>query len=933
MWVICGARLWPVLLAALVLYAGAAQADNRPAPVLVDSLSEAVNLGSHLSYLVDENGELALADVLEHGAAAAQFAPLPGDAIRFGYDSRVYWVRFAVHNGNHTPLHLYLEARYPLIDHLDLHVPNADGTYRVVHAGDRQPFFMRPLPHHEYVFPLELPGRATQTIYLRLQTTSSLDVPLFLSAEQPFLALVHDTQWLLGLVYGVIFGLLAYNSFIFMTTREKAFLYYVLYLVMTFGYMAAFDGVHFRMFPEAVTWQQYSIYVCANGSLVFLFLFSIDYLQLRREAPRLYRLAQGVLALNCLSILSHLVIDITLTPRIGALIGMVSFVIALFIGIRRMLQGYRPARIFVLAFTVFLVVGLFTLLGALGVLPIFEAGRAWVKVGILLQLILLSLALGDRINALKEQRFRSRQAAIEAEAHSRATSEFLARMSHEIRTPMNGVLGMAELMADTQLGRTQRQYLDVISGSGRALLGVINDILDFSKIEAGHMELENVDTNLEQLLNECVSVFSLKADERNLEFLLSIGPGTQLAQQVDPTRLRQVILNLLGNAFKFTEQGHVVLRIAPDGDDHVRYEVIDSGIGVPESAQARLFDSFTQADVSTTRKYGGTGLGLAITRQLVELMGGAIGVDSKPGDGSTFWFRLPVTPARHPEHLAPFRRPPLPVCRVLLVTDRKVMSGMLAREMQPFQVRVHAVESTPAALRELKRGRAAKEPGYRVLVVDKHLDERSGLAVARELGRHVDLAHTEIVLMIGLREQEDEDILTEAGIKTTINYPLSCAQFRESLSLVLQVVEAEDRPVASVPLADYSHCRILVADDNEVNLLVARGMLKKLGVEPDTASNGLEALEAVANASTPYDFILMDCEMPELDGFEATRRIRALQFGEQGGPVIIALSAHVMAEARQRSLDAGMDDHMSKPLSMNILQQKLAQWTAGRTRD
>ncbi len=916
-----------VALACLVLAVAvrAHGAGGEPSQTLpADSALATVDVGPYLEYLPDPGGALTIDDVL----GGAEFAPLPGGAISFGYDSTVYWFRFRVRNLDPEKLHLYLEARYPLVDSIELFLVDARGRYRKMHAGDSLPYAARPLPNHLHVFPLHLDPGAAPEIYLRIHTTSSFDVPLFLSGEEPYMAHLHDLQWLIGAFYGVILGLLAYNAFLYLTTREPAFLYYVLYLAMTYGYMSAFDGIQFRMFPEAITWQKYSIYVCSNGSMVFLFLFAIHFLALsRRSSALLLNVARTAIGLNLLAIAAHLVVDISVSARLAAVVGLLSFICVLVLGVIRLREGYRSARIFVLAFVVFLVVATTALLGAFGVLPFYELSRWGTKVGILLQLILLSLALGDRINVLKEMRFKSRQEVIEAEAHSRATSEFLAKMSHEIRTPMNGVLGMADLMQDTRLDRIQKHYIDVISSSGRALLGVINDILDFSKIEAGKMELEQIDVNLEELLNECISVFSLKADEKDLEFVLRIDADAQLVQRADPTRLRQVILNLLGNAFKFTDTGHVMLHLRGDAEGWTRYEIEDSGIGIPAEVQARLFTSFTQADTSTTRKYGGTGLGLAICKQMVELMGGEIGIDSAPGEGSTFWFRLPTEPAEDPDLVSGYRRESLPSCRILLVSNRPCMNEMLAAELPQFAIEVDVVNSGSAAIARIHFARGDGVE-YALVAFEKHLPDRSPYAVARDIGDLVDSGRTRFLLLTGLRENEEISHLQQAGFVMAANRPQSCAEFRDVLTLLFRpgaIEQDEGAREADEELPDYSDLRCLTVDDNQVNLMVIRGMLKKLGIEPEIAGNGVEAVAAVRDAPQPFDLILMDCEMPEMDGYTATRAIRDLEKERRQEPsLIVALSAHVMADARQRTLDAGMDDHMSKPVSMAVLKHKLA---------
>ncbi len=890
------------------------------------------DLGPYLEYIRDPDGTLDL-EAVTTGAAAERFADLPGDKISFGFTTDHFWFRFRLFNPTGMEQSLYIEAAYPLIDSISFYQPQADGSYALTQLGDHQPFAERPLTQNGFTIPLQIAPGAQHLYILKIQTTSVFDVPLTISSPKYFFEYHYDSQWQNGVFYGLLFGLLAYNMFIFLSTRERAFFYYILYVVGIAGLTSALDGIQFRVFSNAVGWQQYASLLFISMTSLFFLLFARDFLALARRGGWVLHVTTLLMGVNILALLQHLFLDISFTARATVIIGLVSILWGMVAGIVRLREGDAGARFYTLAFVLFLLLAGMATVSALGLIPIyqFESGFQGLKIGISLQLILLSLALANRINELKEQQFRAEQDAIEALAHSEATNEFLAKMSHEIRTPMNGVLGMADLMRDTRLDRIQSHYLNVISSSGRALLGVINDILDFSKIEAGRMELEQIDCNLEELLNESVSVFSLKADEKRLEFVLSIQPGTPLLVQLDPTRVRQVLLNLLGNAFKFTERGHVLLRVKPYRDefshDYINFQVIDTGIGIPRKVQRKLFSSFMQADSSITRRYGGTGLGLAISRQLVELMDGEMGIVSEPGRGSDFWFRIPCVPAARPDTLPAYRQYPLPPLPVLVVSGQPSFAQVMREELGALGVRV----TTAASGQEAHRVVTAQTEPFRVISIDKDLPDESGYALARGLAKHTG-AHTDIILITGLKENEEPSQLQNAGIRMAINRPLSSAQFRDNLFMILQPatnVPAESTGRAANPdeAPDYGHLRVLVVDDNDVNILVVTGMLKKLNVEPDRADNGLAALQKVRDAQQPFHVIFMDCEMPEMDGYTATREIRRYEREQEcRSSRIIALSAHVMADARAKSLAAGMDDHMGKPVNLSVLMQKLALW-------
>ncbi len=922
------------LFAACTLLAGMSAHASEPLPVHPNLAHE--NLGPYMEYLRDPQGKLTFRDIT--GKYAAEFRDLPGEKISFGFTTDHYWFRFRLQNATGVTQNLFLEIAYPLIDFIRIYEPDGDGGFRHTQLGDHQPFAERPLIQNGFSIPLPVPPGDAQEYYVQVHTTSVFDVPITLSSAKNFFEYHYDSQWQNGLFYGLLAGLLAYNLFIYLSTRERAFLFYILYLVGITGLTSALDGIHFRVFANAVGWQQYASFIYINLTGVFFLLFARDFLALEERGGWVLRTTQLLMGVNLLALALHMYVDISVTSRTTVVAGFLSITWGMVAGVVRLREGFIGARFYVLAFVLFLVLAAMATISALGLIPLyaFESGFQGLKIGIALQLVLLSMALGNRINVLKEQQMGAEQAAIEAHARSDATSEFLAKMSHEIRTPMNGVLGMAELMRDTRLDRIQNHYLNVITSSGRALLGVINDILDFSKIEAGHMELEKVDCHLEELLNETASVFSLTADEKHLEFVLNMKPDVPLYVRVDPTRLRQVILNLLGNAFKFTDRGHILLRVrcktGPAKREMLRFEVVDSGIGIPASVQRRLFTSFTQADSSITRRYGGTGLGLAISRQLVELMGGVIGVESQPGHGATFWFEIPVENADDPGAIPPFRHFEFPPAEVLLVSGLPAYQQVMTEELAPLGITVTCAGSG-AETREVCRAHPGK---FRVIVIDKDLPDDSGYAVARSLADMVS-PEADMVLVTGLRDNEEISLLQETGLRMAINRPHTCAQFRDTLALLLQArtdttVETGTPPALESSMPDYSHLKVLIVEDNDVNLMVIRGMLQKLGIRPDTAANGRLALEKLQLADSHYDLVFMDCEMPEMDGYTATRKLRIWENEYRRTPVrVIALSAHVLADARARSLGAGMDDHMAKPVNMSVLIQKIAHWTRSKT--
>lgn len=810
------------------------------------------------------------------------------------------------------------------IEQVDLWVI-AEGGTRHLSGGRLRPPRDTTIPGADEFLTIDLPFGETVYLVSRFESFSYDGFQVTLNKLNTF----ERTQKFLGifaiLLLGVIAGLGLYHAFIALAVKDTTYGYYAGYTLGSFFvWSSQLSVTWFWIADGALT---HSIHMTATFlASGFGVLFSMSFLDLKTNSEKWYRcgialvvawfLAVGLVFSQLSNGLIHRVFEVLL------LLSLVHIFVTCYIAFR---GGSRYAKYYVISASAFLSALAYWLLESKGFAPEIRGWQHIVFAGTTFQMVTLAAGLAARINWLE----RDVEYAKEAD---RAKSQFLATMSHEIRTPMNSVLGFAGLLLDSKLSVAQRDYAKTIKNSGESLLSILNDVLDLTKIESGALELEETEFSLLEVVDSVVDLMGAHAYGKGIEFAAYIAPDVPVALKGDPGRLRQVLLNLVNNAVKFTDRGGITIEVtlSDKSTDRccVKFVVTDTGIGVSREKADDLFNRFTQADASTTRKYGGTGLGLAICKQIVDLMGGEIDVIGEPGVGSQFWFALTFERASDADRVS------LDRCRetcggrnVLVVDDSDVNRSIFRLQLEAVKADVSLASSAQEALVRAQQAIQQGRP-FDVAIVDHMMPEEDGASLAVALRQSLAEATPKLILSSssGLMTKENA---TEFGFDALLPKPVRQeALYRQIARLLGTHVEEKSDVISETQMetsAD-SGVRILLAEDNTANQMLFVAMLTRAGHSVDIAANGLEAIEALRNR--PYDIVLMDVHMPEMGGVEATHRIRNMS-GDVSKIPIIALTANAMKGDRERFIQGGMNDYVAKPVDAASLFEKIDWWTGG----
>ncbi len=872
------------------------------------------NLTPFLEYLEDKNNEI---DSIQKALKVPdeQWKALDHKLVEWGFTNSNFWYRVQLRNETYVAGKHILSIPFPLFDEIEFHTLKQSGDIDSLITGDNIRFNHRPNAHRNFIHEISLERDEQALLYVRSRASSTHNFSLTIYEPHAFVIEDEKLVMVFGLYFGVMFIMFAYNTFIFLVTANRSYLFYILFVASATMFAAVQKGLSNQyLWPNAPKeWVDVSDPFFIFLSVVLALLFTREILSIKSRSRNLDLAFVFLAAINVLGLFTIFLVPTTTAIYMGIVSAISACVFCLLVAYMLILRGDRVALYYGISWFFLLAAVVIMVLLAFSMVPLNVFTENIFFLGHVAEVSLLSLVLANLLNE-------SRVEAARAISESDAKGEFLARMSHEIRTPLNGILGMSQLMKDTELNVTQRHYNEVVYSSGNYLLTMINDILDYSKIIAGKMELEAVPFDIGKLVENTAALFVSRAYDKDLELICVINKSVPKMVVGDPVRLEQVLLNLIGNAIKFTERGYITLTVdlSRKNKGHIEFVVKDTGIGISPEKQTRLFESFAQADVSTHRKYGGTGLGLSITQQLVRIMGGEILVESELGKGSSFSFSCRLEFSENSMEHFDFSASEL-VLHSLVIDP--VLSIQYQRLFSAYKLKYKIYDDLDDFFDVLSM--ASKEQQEKMLLL---IDSSGTKQQEDKLGVFLSSMNPGFQIIWVCYAQLMDRFKRELSPHTSyfIQKPWCTSTIVSTLTTIEGLNTAANNLDTDKVSDEQKILQILVAEDNETNQMVICGLIEKLGHVAYVAENGKDVLKLLRQGKH-FDLILMDCEMPQLDGWETTLSIRKSASPFREVP-IIALTGHAVQGSIDKCFESGMNDYLFKPIDLRQLKEKLVRF-------